>query len=199
MVELEDPVVKLNLGVNEYGALKLMGIVTIRQLLLFDVDKLLEHRQFSHTVAIRIILWQKLLRKYLMYDKLLDARSQSRIAQEPHKLHDAIDTLDVPQKEVAMLKTNGLETVLDYVEADLTRMPSSKAMDSATAKRLQEIQDRLMRRNVPEEELEPETSSHSRIGRRYRPEEPVVVLTPEKFLDASITEAGLCDSELNIL
>ena len=199
MIELEDPVVNLNLGVNEYGALKLKGIETIRQLLLFDVDKLIEHRQFSHTVAPRIVFWQKLLRKYLMYDKLHDARSQARLAQEPQKIHDSIDTLDIPKKEISTLKSLGIEKVLDFVEADITKILSGKAVDGATNKSLQEIQDRFMRRNIPEEELEPEINVRNRIGRRYRPEEPVVVLTPEEFLDTSITEAGLCENELSIL
>ena len=200
MIELDDPVTKINLGLDEYIALNEFDVKTIRQFLLFDVDRVLSLRIYTYINCKRLSTWQKLLRKYLTYEKLHGARKKEDVPEEEAKIYDPISQIGLDTEDVEVLQTLGIQTLLDFLEADMRQILTQKGYNKSICDRLISFQDRLSNKELLEKAPVEEPLLKEITGRTAAGiEEPEKTVSPKEFLDEPVSEIGLNSNELEVL
>lgn len=184
VIELDARVTSLQLGIDEYIALRILGIETIRDILLLDVDRVLTLPGYDQSVRNRLAVWQKLLRKYLTYEKLHGARPYETTPQEDLNIHDTVSAGDFSAEEIEFLTSLNLLDFLAFLDAD----PGSGMYDDEAKARLRSLQERY-------------TVKRPREAPREQPARAIQqrTVTPGQFLDERISETGLMEGELDIL
>jgi hypothetical protein len=192
VIELSDPVVNINLGLNEYKALRALGVNTIRQLLLLDISKITVVHRYSRIIAEGISDWQKLLRRYLTYEKLHAARENSPITGENIHIYNKISETDLDKKDIEILNSVKIDMVLDFLTADLDKLLEGK-VGPDKAGQLIGIQNEML--SPPEMLPIPEYPENS----EYIAEEPVKVLSLDEFIKEPLSETELGAGEIELL
>ena len=184
MIDLDDRVTNIRLGIDEYNAIRALGVESIRDLLLLDVDRVLTLRGYDQIVRNRLVVWQKLLRKYLTYEKLHDARPFETPPEDELTIRDSVTEGDFASADADFLMSLNVVDFLALLDAD----PDSELYDEETSARLRALQEQYTIKEPPETPKE-------ESGRYIPP--PTV--TPDQFFDELIAETGLMDEELDIL
>jgi len=120
LIDLDDPIKQLPLGVLEYTTLRAFSVATIRNLLLFDVDILTYQDDYDPAVRDHLIVWQELLRKYIDYDKLVAARAGHELSHTTPTIHDALTAAGMGETDASLLAAKGIETIVMFIDADLS-------------------------------------------------------------------------------
>jgi len=200
MVELDDAVTKIDLGLEEYSALSALEVKTIRQLLLLDVDRVISLRVYNHITAERISIWQKLLRKYLTYEKLHEARKKEELAEEEYNVHGSISHIDLPTEDIALLQSLGIKTPLEFLEVNLAEVIEQKGYDQPTSDHIVSLQNDLSKKDlIAKASHEASIYEELRPSVAFKVEKPEKTVSPEEFLDEPIIESGMNPGELDVL
>jgi len=198
VIELDDSVTLINLGLKEYNTLNILGIKTIRQFLLLDTDQVYYLQRFKKTTSERLAIWQKLLRRYLTYEKIHKGRMGISPPEEDLKIHDLITETGIDSQDIKHLQTLGIITLLEFLHADLETLVSGKGIDKSTVKHLVSLQEEFLEKGIKDHKLPEEPLSREKPTSTPQPIREKVV-TPKEFLDVSVSEIGLEKKELKIL
>ncbi len=198
MIELEDPIIRLRLGIEEYVTLRAFSIATIRNLLLFDPDMLTYQEEYSPAVRDRIIVWQELLRRYNDYDKLSDARVRRLPAPELISIHDPLTACGLPRYDVDFLAVRGIASILDFLTADPNKLDLA-GFDGDAADRISALHRQL---DPPHMVRRPQLKT-ARHGRKPKPSTTTKSATPslsrETFIREPISSIELNAGGVNLL
>lgn len=198
MIELEDSIIRLRLGVEEYVTLRAFSIATIRNLLLFDPDMLTYREKYSPAVRDRIIVWQELLRRYNDYDKLWDARVRYSPAPEPLTIHDPLTACGLPQGDVDFLVVRGIASILDFLTADPDKLDLAGS-ERGAAGRISALHREL---DPPHTIRRPQLKT-ARHSRKPMPPAKTITTTPplsrEAFIREPISSIEMNAGELKLL
>ena len=198
MIELDDPVTLINLGLKEYNTLHALEIKTIRQFLLFDTDTVYYLQRFNKTTSERLTVWQKLLRRYLTYEKIHLGRKVVSLPEEDLKIHDSITETGLDSQDIKHLKALGIFNLLEFLQADLDTLVSGKGIDQSTVKRLVSLQEEFLKKGTEDHKLPEEPLSREKPTSTPQPIREREV-NQKEFLDVSVSEIGLEKKELKIL
>lgn len=199
MIELEDSITKLDLGLDEFIVLNALEVFIIRQLLLLDTDRVLALKVSPGSVGERIAAWQTHLRKYITYDNLMDARRKDGIPMENIRIHDSIDKLNYDPKDTAFIKSLGLTTILDFFTAKLNPLMPEKKVDPETRRHIKDLQEALWNKEYVKASIE-ETVLIEYIGvRATRTDAPEKTVSADEFLNEPVEESGVNPNEVEIL
>ena len=129
MIELDDPISRINLGVEEFAVLRFLSVYTIRDLLLFDVDLLRMNGIDDPAVKKSIKVWKGLLRHEIDYGKLHAARGKKDVPSEPLRLHDPLEALPLKKDDCRTLESAGIVDIAGFLIADFAEsgVPSEAA------------------------------------------------------------------------
>lgn len=199
MIELDDAVTKLDIGLEEYIVLNALEVYNIRQFLLLDTERVLALKVAPGTVGERIAAWQKHLRKFITYEKLHGARKKDDVPMEKIRVSDTLDKLSFPATDVKIINSLGLKTILDFFDADIYSLMPEKKFDQETRKRIKDLQERLWNKDFVKSAIE-ESVLIEYIGvRATRTEAPEKTVSPDEFLDEPVEESGVNPNEVEVL
>ena len=198
MIELDDSLTLINLGLKEYNTLNILGIKTIRQFLLFDTDQVYYLQRFKKTTSGRLAVWQKLLRRYLTYEKIHRGRKVESPPEEDLKIHDSITKTGIDSQDIKHLKALGIDNLLEFLQADLDTLVSGKEIDQSTVKHLVSLQEEFLKKGTEDHKLPEEPLAREKPARTTKFISERFV-TPKEFLDEPVSEIGLEKKELEIL
>lgn len=196
MIELDDVVGSLNLGINEYVVLKALDINRIRQFLLLDVERIVAVQDFDKDVHERLSAWQGLLRKYLTYDKIHEARNNDGIAKEALTIHEPLSKTKIGKAAITKFEAKGIVTIcdlLDLEEEDLEALDKG-LLESVELVRSELCNKELVDKVVQEALLEVYSA---RTTSMYS--EPEATIGTDDFVDQPIGQSGINPNELEIL
>jgi len=197
VIELEDSIAKINLGLDEYLAAKSLDVSTIRSLLLLDVDRIYSIGMYNHITGERLSVWQKLLRKYLTFDKVHEARKNESLPEEKIRIHDPIEALGLPPDDVEQLRNAGLTTVYQFLEEDLKAILTKSGAGEPAVERMLSF-----RENLRKKEEKKDMRRVTEPGRKKRKRKTIQVqptVTAEEFIEMPIFETKLNRKEIKLL
>lgn len=200
MIELDDAVTNLNLGVDEYIALKKLDVRTIRNLLLLDIDKVVSLEVSYPGLRERICIWQKLLRRYLAYDKIHAARKKEVVTEEKLKIHDPVSQVGLGITDVEILQKLGIHILLDILETHMGRIKEMAEYDQSIYDRIITFKNHLVNKEIFEKKsvAKPSIDKYPKKS-VFVVEKPEKTVTPEEFVDEPVTEINLNLKELKAL
>lgn len=199
MIELDDPVTNLRLGMEEYVVMNALEVSTIRHILLLDVDRILSINTNGRAIAERIAVWQKLLRKYLTYEKLFAARDAIEVAEESVLVSDPVVKAGIDASDAKLLAEKGITTILDFLNADIDELFLSKETDDVLYVRMRGHQERLANKELLKQSIEESIFIEYTGVRATRREEPEKIVTPQEFLSEPLSESGINEIECEVL
>ncbi len=199
MIELDDPVTNLRLGLEEYVVMNALEVSTIRHILLLDVDRILSINANGRAIAERIAVWQNLLRKYLTYEKLLAARNKIEVAEESILVREPVVKVGIDASDAKLLAEYGITTILEFLNTDIEETFSPKEHGEETITRLLGHQERLANKELLKQSIEESIFIEYTGVRATRREEPEKIVTPHEFLSEPLSESGINDIECVVL
>ncbi len=196
MIELDDAVGCLNLGVNEYVVLKALEINRIRQFLLLDIERIVTVKEHDATVSDRLAAWQVLLRKYLTYEMIEQARAKDDIEKEDATIHEPLSKTGLDSQAVSALKTMDITTIRDLIDLEDSDMETlDKGLVEKVTEYRQKYCDKDLIATVEKDALLEIYNIHAGAPSA----EPVQTVGEDEFTDQAISESGINPNELEVL